>query len=99
MRTPIVRVEISFPKGTKLRRGVCAGCGCTDARGCPEGCWWIDPKHVICSVCLSDLLDALPRSKPEVITCSDERDDDLVALILHLPKPRAPRRRKGARRA
>lgn len=31
--------------------GVCIGCGCTDERACPQGCFWMDGAHTICSVC------------------------------------------------
>lgn len=27
----------------------CRECGCTDARGCLEGCWWVEPD--LCSSC------------------------------------------------
>jgi hypothetical protein len=27
----------------------CRVCGCTDMRGCPEGCWWVEDD--LCSVC------------------------------------------------
>jgi hypothetical protein len=27
----------------------CRICGCTDARACPGGCWWVGPD--ICSAC------------------------------------------------
>lgn len=31
----------------------CIFCGCTDAWGCQEGCWWVDDEHerAVCSVC------------------------------------------------
>lgn len=28
---------------------ICRTCGCTDASGCVEGCWWIEPD--LCSSC------------------------------------------------
>jgi hypothetical protein len=31
--------------------GVCLACGCTDERGCPDGCHWIDESHTRCSEC------------------------------------------------
>lgn len=42
---------------------VCRGCGCTDDRACPGGCWWhdLDPKGEhsgpLCSRCV-ELLQA-----------------------------------------
>ena len=27
----------------------CRVCGCTDERGCPEGCWWVEDD--LCSSC------------------------------------------------
>ena len=35
--------------------GQCEVCGCTDARGCPGGCWWVDNHHTLCSVCLDTI--------------------------------------------
>ena len=32
-----------------LAGGVCRGCGCTDDRACPGGCWWVEPD--LCSSC------------------------------------------------
>lgn len=29
--------------------GRCRYCRCTDERACPEGCWWIDQEHTVCS--------------------------------------------------
>ena len=31
--------------------GVCLECGCTDARGCEDGCYWVDESHTRCSAC------------------------------------------------
>lgn len=31
------------------RQRVCRGCGCTDARACPGGCYWAAPG--LCSRC------------------------------------------------
>ncbi len=36
--------------------GTCRFCGCTDARGCAEGCFWVLPD--VCSVCALEQLDA-----------------------------------------
>lgn len=34
---------------------VCVYCGCSDAMGCPEGCWWVELHPCtptgVCSVC------------------------------------------------
>jgi hypothetical protein len=30
-------------------QGVCKHCGCTDATACPDGCFWIDEEHTVCS--------------------------------------------------
>jgi len=32
-----------------LAGGVCRGCGCTDDRACPGGCWWVETD--LCSSC------------------------------------------------
>ncbi len=37
-----------FPRPTLLRQ-TCVGCGCTDDRACPGGCWWVGPN--LCSRC------------------------------------------------
>jgi hypothetical protein len=34
----------------KVRR--CVLCRCTDAKACPGGCAWIDPRMDICSSCV-----------------------------------------------
>lgn len=31
--------------------GRCRFCGCTDLRGCPEGCWWVNTPRTVCSSC------------------------------------------------
>jgi hypothetical protein len=46
--TPIAETQI--PSGNDKRvSGTCQYCGCTDARACPEGCFWIDDEHTVCS--------------------------------------------------
>jgi len=35
----------------------CVGCGCTDRRACPEGCYWIKPD--LCSTCWAAEVDPL----------------------------------------
>jgi hypothetical protein len=41
----------------------CVGCGCTDSRPCPEGCYWIAMEEAagrgICSQCAATPVDAL----------------------------------------
>ncbi len=34
----------------------CRVCGCTDAYGCPEGCWWVEWD--LCSSCQGAAGDA-----------------------------------------
>ena len=29
----------------------CTSCGCTEARACPGGCWWISDGQDLCSAC------------------------------------------------
>jgi hypothetical protein len=31
--------------------GVCRVCGCTDNAACPDGCYWVDDSHTLCSEC------------------------------------------------
>ena len=38
---------------------VCAGCGCTDGRACPGGCWWATPD--LCSTCQRTLADGVTQ--------------------------------------
>jgi hypothetical protein len=33
----------------EIRSGVCRYCGCTDERACPEGCWWLEETHTVCT--------------------------------------------------
>jgi hypothetical protein len=44
--------------------GVCVVCGCTDERGCPEGCFWVNRDNTLCSVCGDKLgvIVAKPRA-------------------------------------
>lgn len=49
--------------------GRCRVCGCTEARACDEGCWWVEPN--LCSACVD------PRSELELgsaITSPDPFD-------------------------
>lgn len=36
---------------SRVKRGTCRSCGCTDNRACPTGCYWIDSTHTRCSNC------------------------------------------------
>jgi hypothetical protein len=36
-------------------RRKCRVCGCTDARACPGGCWWVDAE--LCSACFEAVED------------------------------------------
>lgn len=33
-----------------MKERVCRYCGCTDARACPGGCWWVSEDE--CSACV-----------------------------------------------
>lgn len=39
---------------------LCVHCGCSEHRGCPNGCWWITVNrqtgHAICSNCVFEQL-------------------------------------------
>lgn len=37
------------PERCHVRERRCRVCGCTDAAGCPEGCWWVEED--LCSSC------------------------------------------------
>lgn len=39
------------------REQVCWVCGCTNERGCPEGCWWVERD--LCSSCSAEVLPAI----------------------------------------
>lgn len=39
----------------------CRLCDCTDAHGCPEGCYWVEPD--LCSVC-ARMLRAVTSNRP-----------------------------------
>ena len=38
----------------QVRIRECKLCGCTDDRGCPEGCSWVAPDVDVCSSCAED---------------------------------------------
>lgn len=42
---------VTTRKAYRLSRGKCRACGCTDARGCDEGCAWVEPD--LCSACVA----------------------------------------------
>lgn len=48
----------------KPKRGVCQFCGCTPARACPGGCWWINEQHTVCSSkpCVDKHFSAMTKS-------------------------------------
>lgn len=46
-RRRLVLWGLSLPQGY----GTCAGCGCTDARACKDGCGWADDTHTLCTTC------------------------------------------------
>lgn len=46
-RQRLVLWGLTLPQGY----GTCAGCGCTDARACKEGCGWADETHTLCTTC------------------------------------------------
>lgn len=37
----------------------CRVCGCTDERGCLEGCAWADEEHTLCDSLVCVLVDLL----------------------------------------
>lgn len=56
----------------------CRGCGCTDVRACPTGCWWVGVEW--CSACavLEGLRDAglLVLDGLHDVLDHDQDDDD-----------------------
>jgi hypothetical protein len=49
----LAAVEISFRMPGNGDDGVaCRGCGCTDDRACPGGCFWVAGD--LCSSCVAD---------------------------------------------
>lgn len=46
-RQRLVLWGLTLPQGY----GTCAGCGCTDARACKDGCGWADDTHTLCTTC------------------------------------------------
>ena len=54
--------DVVRSRAQRKHRGVCRVCGCTEARGCPEGCWWVGPN--LCSVCADKINEAKRKEKP-----------------------------------
>jgi hypothetical protein len=38
--------------GPQLKIQRCIGCGCTDDRACPGGCYWVGKNPPVCSACI-----------------------------------------------
>lgn len=51
--------EKLIKKWQKQGTWVCEVCGCTEARGCIEGCHWVEEN--LCSVCFDRRLDLTPE--------------------------------------
>lgn len=93
MTAPITRLEFHFPAGTKHKAGTCMACGCTDDAACEGGCFWIDPSHLLCSVCLALALEEIDTRKPSTVTRTCDEAGDFVSLTVPLRKPKARKRR------
>lgn len=90
----ILAIEFRLPRGTTHEAGRCVSCGCTDERACPEGCWWVDTSHVLCTACVARALDAVDqRGRTEVSRVSDQ-GGDYVAVIVPLKQPKPAKRRR-----
>ena len=61
---PDAWADHALPDLALLGIRTCRQCGCTDACGCPEPCWWVDAE--LCSSCLEPSPDAAApaRSAP-----------------------------------
>ena len=42
-------VPLCGASGNRLDVPMCRTCGCTDARACEDGCWWVEAD--LCSSC------------------------------------------------
>lgn len=60
------------------RSGRCRICGCTWARGCPEGCEWTDRSETLCSVCNDAAENVHTVIQPLVM----DRSANVIRLIL-----------------
>lgn len=61
----------------------CRVCGCTDACGCEEGCWWVAPG--LCSSCAPQAVEAAASLRPEMLAFIERGkgtapDDDPILL-------------------
>jgi hypothetical protein len=45
-------VQLIVSSKARLRRGICAHCGCNDDRACRALCFWVDRAHTLCSRCV-----------------------------------------------
>ncbi len=41
----------------------CRVCGCTDARACEGGCWWLDERDDLCSSCAAAQSHVVRRTR------------------------------------
>jgi hypothetical protein len=53
------RASLGYEELPALLIGVCTYCHCTDRRGCPGGCHWLDEFHTVCSRCEQAYLDSI----------------------------------------
>lgn len=54
LRQFIILAMASGPDETeksKLQKGVCRVCGCTESTPCPGGCAWTDETETLCTTC------------------------------------------------
>lgn len=70
-------VEVSADDGPRCRR-----CGCTDADGCPGGCYWVhDPEGGdLCNQCLDNQWFAMRRNHAQLLSIRRDLDQIMDAL-------------------
>jgi hypothetical protein len=42
-----------------IEPGMCFFCGCTEAEACEPGCWWVNTRQTLCSVCCTAIGQAV----------------------------------------
>ena len=70
-----------------MSRGVCQGCGCSDARACEGGCFWVLPD--VCSRCAIQTLAAAGVASP-LVQLHEDLVDAAMGGVMSMGEHRGP---------
>lgn len=71
-----VRKKNHFAPNGEPIPGVCVVCGCEEDNACPEGCWWLNDRMTLCSVCADKLgVEPQARIRRDISIMRDQIDE------------------------